>query len=145
MFTGEYRHTLDTKNRVSIPSRFREETGDTLFVTRGLDHCLFVFSGKEWDAFSSKLAELPISNRDARKFARTFLSGAFECALDKQGRVLIPQNLKDYAGIDKDVYVNGAGARIEIWDAEKWEDYSLNLTNDLDEISEGMERLGIRF
>lgn len=145
MFTGEYRHTLDSKNRVSIPSKFRDEVGDVLFVTRGLDNCLFAFSGREWELFSSRLAELPISNKDARKFARTFLSGAFECLIDKQGRILLPQYLKEYAGIDKEVYVNGAGARIEIWDSARWEDYSLNMTNDLDEIAEGMESLGIRF
>lgn len=145
MFTGEYRHTLDSKNRVSIPSKFRTVAGDALFVTRGLDSCLFVFSEKEWEQFAERLSELPISNKDARKFARTFLSGASECAVDKNGRILIPQYLKDYAGIEKEVYVNGAGSRIEIWDSAKWEEYSLSLTSNIDDIAEGMESLGIRF
>lgn len=145
MFTGEYRHSLDSKNRVSIPSKFRDAAGDVLYVTRGLDRCLFIFSAKEWETFAARLTELPISNKDARKFARTFLSGASECILDKQGRILLPQYLKEYAGIEKDVYVNGAGARMEIWDAANWEGYTLSMTNDLDEIAEGMEGLGIRF
>ncbi len=145
MFTGEYKHSLDPKNRVSIPSKFREDIGDSVFVTRGLDQCLFVFSGDEWEKFSEGLSALPISNKDARKFARTFLSGAVECSLDKQGRILIPQFLKKHASIEKEVYVNGAGSRMEIWDAERWEEYSFSLTSDIDEIAEGMESLGIRF
>ncbi len=145
MFTGEYKHSLDPKNRVSIPSKFREEAGSSVFVTRGLDHCLFVFSVDEWSEFSKGLSELPISNKDARKFARTFLSGAVECHFDKQGRILLPQFLKKHAFIEKEVYVNGAGSRMEIWDAARWEEYSYSMTNDIDEIAEGMESLGIRF
>lgn len=145
MFTGEFRHTLDSKNRISIPARFRELAGDVIYVTRGLDGCLFLFAKNDWEHFSGRLAQLPISNKEARKFARTFLSGAAECELDKQGRILLPQYLVDYAGVEKDAYINGAGARMELWEASKWEEYSLSLTNDIDEISEGMENLGIRF
>lgn len=145
MFTGEYKYSLDAKNRVSIPARFRDELGSTFYITRGLDSCLFVFSESEWEIFSERLRELPISNSASRKFARTFLSGAFECTADKQGRALLPQYLKDYAGLQKDVYINGAGSRVEIWDAEKWEEYTASINDNLDEIAEGMENLGIRF
>ncbi len=145
MFTGEFKHTLDGKNRISIPAKFRDLAGEVIYVTRGLDSCLFLFSKSDWEEFSRRLAELPISNKDARKFARTFLSGASECSLDKQGRILLPQYLVDYAGIEKEAYINGAGARMEIWESSRWEEYSLSLINDIDEISEGMENLGIRF
>lgn len=144
MFTGEYKHSVDAKNRLSIPSKFREKLGGLFFMTKGLDHCLFIFPEAEWEQFVAKLKALPLSNPQARAFARTFFSGAVECEVDKQGRILIPQNLRDYASIDKEVYVNGAGARVEIWEAQKWEAYN-NMTNDMDALAADMSALGISF
>lgn len=144
MFTGEYKHSVDAKNRLSIPSKFREKLGASFFMTKGLDHCLFIFPETEWEQFVAKLKALPLSNPQARAFARTFFSGAVECEVDKQGRILIPQNLRDYASIDKEVYVNGAGARVEIWEAQKWEAYN-NMTNDMDALAADMSALGISF
>lgn len=145
MFTGEYRHSVDSKNRLSIPSKFRERLGDVFYITKGLDHCLFVFSEEEWQNFEAKLKALPLSNNAARAFARSFFAGATECELDKQGRVVIPQNLRSHANIDKEVYVNGAGSRIEIWDSTTWEDYNALMTSDMDELAKDMESLGISF
>lgn len=145
MFTGEYKHAVDAKNRLSIPSKFRDKLGDVFYITKGLDHCLFVFSLSEWELFEQKLKALPLSNNKARAFARSFFAGASECELDKQGRVLIPQNLRSHAKIEKEVYVNGTGSRIEIWDAASWEAYNEFLTANMDELAEDMESLGISF
>jgi MraZ protein len=145
MFRGEYKHAIDAKNRVSIPAKFREKLGETLFITKGLDHCLFVFTVDEWERFEEKLKALPLSNKKARAFARSFFAGAMESEPDKQGRILIPQNLREYANLDKEVYINGAGARIEIWDAAAWEAYNDFLTANMDDLAEDMEEIGIRF
>lgn len=145
MFTGEYKHTVDTKNRLSIPAKFREKLGNHFVMTKGLDHCLFVFPENEWEQFVSKLKALPLTNPKARAFARTFFSGAVECEFDKQGRIIVPQSLREHASIDKEVYVNGAGARVEIWDVEKWESYNLMMTSDMDALAADMSDLGISF
>lgn len=145
MFTGEHKHNVDAKNRLSIPAKFREKLGSSFYITKGLDHCLFVFSEEEWGVFVSKLKALPLSNQTARAFARTFFSGATEVELDKQGRIVLPQNLRMHAFIEKEVYVNGAGARVEIWDAAKWEAYNTMMTGDMDALAKDMESLGISF
>lgn len=145
MFTGEYKHGVDAKNRLSIPAKFREKLGEHFYITKGLDHCLFVFSLDEWSIFEAKLKDLPLSNKKARMFARSFFAGATECELDKQGRVLLPQTLREHANIEKDVYINGAGSRIEIWDASTWESYNDFMTANMDDLAEDMEELGIRF
>lgn len=145
MFTGEYKHGVDAKNRLSIPAKFREKLGEHFYITKGLDHCLFVFSLEEWSIFEAKLKDLPLSNKKARMFARSFFAGATECELDKQGRVLLPQTLREHANIEKDVYINGAGSRIEIWDASTWESYNDFMTANMDDLAEDMEELGIRF
>lgn len=145
MFTGEYKHSVDSKNRLSIPSKFRDKLGESFYITKGLDNCLFVFSMDEWQTFELKLKALPLSNTKARAFARAFFAGATECELDKQGRVLIPQSLRSHASIDREVYVNGAGSRIEIWDSNKWETYNAMLTSSMDELAQDMEDLGISF
>lgn len=145
MFTGEYRHSVDAKNRVSIPSKFREKLGDNFYITKGLDHCLFIFSMEEWTNFEEKLKALPLSNKKARAFARSFFAGAAECTLDKQGRILLPQSLRDYASIEREVYINGAGSRIEVWDQKAWEDYNDFMTSNMDELAEDMEEIGISF
>ncbi|NLC11672.1 MAG: division/cell wall cluster transcriptional repressor MraZ, partial [Firmicutes bacterium] len=105
MFMGEYRHTIDAKGRLIVPSRFREELGDCFVITRGLDSCLFVYPQREWALIERKLKALPFTKADARAFMRFFFSGAVEVEQDRQGRVLIPSNLRDYAGIKRDVVV----------------------------------------
>ena len=140
-FSGEYQHSVDAKGRMIVPSKFRELLGESFMLTRGLDNCLFVYPKEAWEAFTQKLNQLPISNTNARQFVRFFLSGAVECELDKQGRILLPQNLRTYAGIKKDVSVIGVGERAEIWDSEQWNGYNGSISPD--EVASNMESLGI--
>ena len=140
MFMGEHIHSIDTKGRVIIPSKFRELLGDHFIVTVGLDGCLWVFSDQEWEEFSSKLRSLPVANETARKFARHFLSGADEAEPDKQGRILIPQKLRNFAKLEKDVAVVGVGNRVEIWDRNAWENASS--FDDMDDLAAHMGEWG---
>lgn len=123
MFMGEFQHSMDDKGRLTIPSRFREALGDSFVVTRGLDQCLFVYPMEEWRLMEQKLKALPMMKADARAFSRFFFSGATECELDKQGRVNVPTNLRDYARLDKDCVVLGVSSRVEIWSKDTWEQY----------------------
>ncbi|SHJ61139.1 MraZ protein [Clostridium cavendishii DSM 21758] len=142
MFIGEYQHGLDSKNRIIIPSKFRDEIGDKFVITKGLDGCLYVYTINEWKVLEGKLKSLPLTNKDARAFVRFFFSGASEIELDKQGRGLIPQNLIEYAGIEKEIVSIGVLTRIEIWSKAKWQEY--NESNiDFDSIAEKMSDLGI--
>ena len=143
MFMGEYNHTIDTKGRLIIPSRFREELGETFVVTKGLDGCLFVFSDEEWQAFEIKLKSLPLTNKNARQFARFFVAGATPCELDKQGRVLLPATLREFAGLEKDVVLTGMLNRIEIWSKDKWNENNSLDDVAMDEIAEQMTDLGL--
>ncbi|MDW7738699.1 MAG: division/cell wall cluster transcriptional repressor MraZ [Bacillota bacterium] len=136
MFTGEFQHTLDVKGRVIIPSRLRDGLGDRFVVTRGLDHCLFVYPPSEWSRLEQKLKQLPFTKSDSRAFMRLFFSGAMEVEADKQGRVLIPQNLRDYAGIEKDVMIIGVSNRVEIWNEKSWKDYFGNADDNFEELAE---------
>lgn len=141
MFMGEYNHTIDTKGRLIIPSKFRELLGDKFVVTKGLDGCLFVYEGKEWKAFEEKLKSLPLTNKDARQFVRFFLAGAANVEVDKQGRILVPGVLREFAQLQKDAVLIGVASRIEIWSKERWE---CNGTfDDMDEIAEHMADLGL--
>lgn len=142
MFIGEYQHAIDNKNRMIMPSKFREELGDKFVMTKGLDGCLYVYTVNEWKVLEEKLKTLPLTNKDARAFVRFFFSGANEADMDKQGRALIPQNLLEYADIKKDIVSIGVSTRIEIWSKEKWEDYNSSNIN-FDEIAEKMSELGI--
>ena len=142
MFMGEYSHTIDTKGRLIIPSKFREELGETSVVTKGLDGCLFVFSDEEWKAFEIKLKSLPLTNKNARQFARFFVAGATPCELDKQGRILLPATLREFAGLEKDVVLTGMLNRIEIWSKEKWNENNSLDDVAMDEIAEQMTDLG---
>lgn len=142
MFMGEYSHTIDTKGRLIIPSKFREELGETFVVTKGLDGCLFVFSDEEWKAFEIKLKSLPLTNKNARQFARFFVAGATPCELDKQGRILLPATLREFAGLEKDVVLTGMLNRIEIWSKEKWNENNFLDDVAMDEIAEQMTDLG---
>lgn len=143
MFYGEFQHTVDPKGRVIVPSTFREELGEKFILTKGLDDCLFVYSKTEWSNLEAKLKTLPLSNKDARAFVRFFFSGAAECEVDKQGRILIPQNLRSYAGLEKDIYVIGVSTRVEVWDKAKWEAYNGDESLNPDSIAEKMSMLGI--
>ena len=140
---GEYSHTIDTKGRLIIPSRFREELGETFVVTKGLDGCLFVFSDEEWKAFEIKLKSLPLTNKNARQFARFFVAGATPCELDKQGRILLPATLREFAGLEKDVVLTGMLNRIEIWSKDKWNENNSLDDVAMDEIAEQMTDLGL--
>ena len=142
MFMGEYNHTIDPKGRLIIPAKFREALGDEFVVTKGLDGCLFVYANTEWNNFEEKLRTLPLTNKNARQFTRFFLAGAAACEVDKQGRILIPQVLREFAKLEKDVVLVGVASRIEIWSKEKWNEY--NESNiDYDSIAEEMSNLGI--
>jgi MraZ protein len=141
MFMGEYNHTIDTKGRMIVPSKFREGLGDECVVTRGLDGCLFVFPNDEWQAFEEKLKKLPLTNKSARQFARFFVAGATPCELDKQGRILLSQPLREFACLEKDVVLTGMLNRIEIWSKAKWLENSSY--DDMDDIAEQMTDLGL--
>lgn len=143
MFIGEYQHSIDVKGRLIIPSKFREKLGEVFIVTKGLDKCLFVFPADEWEKFEEKLKSLPISSKDARAFSRFFFAGAADCTLDKQGRIMIPNNLREYAQIDKDTYVIGVSGRLEIWSKDNWNEYNDQDDLSYDAIAEKMAMLGI--
>ncbi len=127
MFYGEYLHTIDRKGRLILPAKFRESAKsnfvDKFFITRGLDKCLFMFSEEEWHSQEQRFKSLPITKQQARTFNRIYFSGAVEMVADKQGRILIPQFLKDFAGIKRDVMIIGVSNRIEIWAKEKWQEF----------------------
>ena len=120
MFMGEYNHTIDAKGRLIIPSKFRELLGEEFVLTKGLDGCLSIYPMDEWNAFEEKLRALPLTNKNARTFTRFFVAGATNCELDKQGRILVPQTLREFAGLEKDVILAGNLSRVEVWSKEKW-------------------------
>ncbi len=138
---GEYNHTIDAKGRLIIPSKFRDSLGDEFVVTKGLDGCLFVYDNKEWSAFEEKLKSLPLTNKDARQFVRFFLAGATLAEVDKQGRILVPANLREFAGLEKEVVLVGVASRVEIWSKARWEDTASY--DDVEEIAEHMAELGL--
>ncbi|QAT40003.1 division/cell wall cluster transcriptional repressor MraZ [Clostridium sp. JN-9] len=142
MFIGEYAHALDSKNRIIIPSKFRDELGNKFILTKGLDGCLYAYTSAEWSNLENKLKTLPLTNKNARAFVRFFFSGANEIEMDKQGRGLIPQSLLEYANIKKDIVSIGVSTRIEIWSKDSWEQYN-NSNIDFDQIAEQMSDLGI--
>ena len=141
MFMGEYNHTIDAKGRLIVPSKFRELLGNGFVVTKGLDGCLFVYPNEEWATIEEKFRSIPLTTKDARKFSRFFFAGAASCELDRQGRVLLPRTLRDYAGLQKDVVLAGVLGRIEIWDQGRWQD--ANTYDDMDEVAEHMAELGL--
>lgn len=143
MFLGEYQHSLDSKGRITIPSRFREQLGEKFIATKGLDNCIFLYPVDEWQTIEEKLRSLPFTKADVRSFVRFFFSGAAELELDKQGRTVLPVNLRDYSDIDRDVIVIGVGGRIEIWSVEKWAKYTENAGSSYEEIAESLVDLGI--
>ena len=142
MFMGEYQHGLDSKNRMIVPAKLREGLGEKFVITKGLDGCLYAYPMDEWRILEEKLKSLPLTNKDARAFVRFFFSGACEIETDKQGRGLIPQNLKEYAAIEKEIVSIGALTKVEIWSKEKWQTYNES-DMDFDSIAEKMGNLGI--
>lgn len=142
MFIGEYEHALDSKNRIIVPSKFREELGNKFILTKGLDGCLYAYTLSEWEILEQKLKNLPLTSKNARAFVRFFFSGANEIDIDKQGRSLIPQNLLEYAKVKKEIVSIGVSNRVEIWSKENWQEYN-NSNIDFDEIAEQMSELGI--
>lgn len=143
MFIGEYNHNVDAKGRVSLPSRFREELSDTFYITRGFETCLFIYDAHEWQKMDRKLESLNFTAREARNFARMFYSGAMEISCDKQGRFLIPPQLRSFAKIDKEVVILGVSDRIELWDRKHWEEYMASDAMDYDELSEALYQSGV--
>ena len=141
MFMGEYNHVIDAKGRLIIPARFRELLGEEFIMTRGLDGCLSVYPMDEWETFEKKLRSLPLTNKNARTFTRFFVAGATNCELDRQGRVLVPQPLREFAGLEKEVVLTGNLNRIEIWSKEKWSE-NCNY-DDMDSIAESMRDMDI--
>lgn len=142
MFAGKFNHSIDSKGRVIVPSKFREALGDTFVVTLGLDGCLYMYSNLEWESFLTSLRELP-ANKDGRKLIRYFMAGAADCEIDKQGRVLIPAELREKTGMEKDVVFVGVLNKIEIWSKERWEE-----NDDFDSVDEMAEHLadcGVKF
>ncbi|WP_160720168.1 division/cell wall cluster transcriptional repressor MraZ [Bacillus sp. USDA818B3_A] len=138
MFMGEYHHSIDTKGRLIVPSKFRDELGDMFIITRGLDQCLFGYPLLEWGLIEEKLKGLPLTKKDARAFTRFFFSGATESELDKQGRINIPAPLLQYAKLEKECVILGVSNRIEIWSKQIWEDYFAESEESFAEIAENM-------
>ncbi|MEA3489143.1 MAG: division/cell wall cluster transcriptional repressor MraZ [Candidatus Omnitrophota bacterium] len=142
MFYGEYLHKLDKKNRLIIPSKFRESVTEMciekFYLTRGLDECIFMFSEGEWKTQESRFKAMSFTKEKARKFQRQFFGGAFEVAPDKQWRILVPDILKEYAGLSKIIMIVGVSSRIEIWDRDKWQEYSVSSKEEYGEIAEGL-------
>lgn len=142
MFLGEYEHSVDQKNRVSVPKKFRLGlTGAVL--TRGLEKCLFLYSGSGWEVLTRKLNSLPLTQRDARAFNRYLLSGAIEVEFDSLGRMVLPAYLREYAGVKTEVTVIGVGDRVEIWDKETWLKYRLATEKDSEDIAEKLNESGL--
>lgn len=136
MFMGEFQHTVDAKGRLFIPAKLREGLGERFVATKGLEDCLFIFPAKEWETFGEKLRSLPLASGAARAFTRLFFSGATECEVDPQGRILLPANLREYAKIEKDVLIVGVSSRVEIWSKTKWEEYCQKAEESFEETAE---------
>ena len=143
MFIGEYSHSIDLKKRLAVPSKFRAELKNKLVVTRGLDKCLFVYPLKVWEELAGKLGTLPVGESGTRSFIRLMLAGAIDAEVDKQGRILIPDFLKAYAGLAKNVIITGVYNRLEIWDEKKWASYKKQAEKNTDETAEQLGKLGV--
>jgi len=143
MFIGEYNHTIDDKGRLAIPVKFRGDLAHGAVVTRGLDASLFLFPKEEWDKLAEKLASLPLGQSNSRAFARLMLAGAMDVEVDKQGRFILPEYLRQYAGMTRSVVVAGLYNRLELWDAEKWAAYKKATEADVGTIAEKLGELGV--
>src|SRR3989344_2895813 len=143
MLLGELKHNLDIKGRMAVPSKFRSKLSNGAIITRGLDNCLFIFANSEWEELAKKLVALPLAQANSRAFTRLMLAGAMDVEIDTQGRILIPDYLRKYAGLDKKVVVAGLYNRIEVWDGDTWERYKQKTESSSEEIAEKLGELGI--
>ena len=143
MFIGEYNYNLDDKNILAVPTKFRKFFNDGAIITKGLDNCLFIYTKKEWDKLVKRLANLPISQAKSRAFSRLMLAGAMDVNLDKQGRMIMPDYLKAFAGLNKKVILAGLYNRLEVWDEKAWSKYQVTTDKDSNDIAEGLVDLGI--
>ncbi|MDO4935326.1 MAG: division/cell wall cluster transcriptional repressor MraZ [Phascolarctobacterium sp.] len=143
MFNGEYAHTIDDKGRFTMPTKLRDALRDGFYITRGLDGCLNMYDSEQWKVFEAKLAALPTTNKSARDFVRFFVSGAVDSAYDKQGRVLLPPNLREYAKLDKDIIIAGVITHCEIWDAVAWQEKQKGVVGNIEELTEQMSDFGV--
>ena len=143
MLSGEYNHSIDTKGRVIIPAKFREQLGNEFMITKGLDNCLFVFPKNEWEKFEGRLNSLNMFNKDARELIRVFVGGSVASTLDKTGRTLVPPALRDYANLEKEVVLVGVLNRIEIWDKTAWDDVNANVSQNMDDIAARLQDIGV--
>ena len=143
MFIGEYKHNLDDKGRLAVPKKFRSVLSKGAVVTRGLDRCLFLYTKEEWKKLADKLASLPFSQANSRAFARLMLAGAMDVKLDKQGRIILPEYLRKFAGLNKNIIVAGLYNRLELWDQKKWKDYTRRSEASSNSIAEHMAELGV--
>ena len=143
MLIGEFTHTIDPKKRLAIPARFRKELGDRGVLTRGLDQCLFLYPMREWETLAQKLGSLPMGQSATRNFVRLLLAGASEVEFDSLGRILIPDYLKGYAGLEKRTTITGVFNRIEIWDSGRWEQYRGEVERNTDALAEKLGEVGL--
>jgi MraZ protein len=143
MLIGSYNHSIDAKGRVFIPKKWRDDLGECFIVTKGMNNCLLGMSMDSWRTFADKAKQLPLTDKTAQDFKRTMFPNANDCELDKQGRILLPAQLRDFAGLDKDVTVIGLDDRIEIWDSAAWDTYNARISQDYDAILANMAQQGI--
>ncbi len=143
MFIGEHSHTLDEKGRLQMPARFRSAFAEGVVVTRGLDGCLFIYTMHEWEKLAEKLMNLPLSQSEARKFARLMLAGAMDAELDKQGRITVPGYLREFAQLGTHVVVAGLYNRLEVWNSKKWQEMQTETEKRSDEIAQGLMDFGV--
>lgn len=141
MFIGEYNHSLDSKGRIIIPAKFRDELHSSFILTRGFDGCLTIYSLEQWDKLFEEVNKLPTTKRDARQYIRMLSVNASECVLDNQGRIQIPQYLQDAVGIKKECVVNGVNDHIEIWDKAAWQEYFSAASESFEEVAENLNDL----
>lgn len=143
MLIGEHQHTIDSKGRLTIPARFRDGLGENFIATRGLDNCLFLYPMDEWRELEGRLKGLPMTQPNARAFVRFMFSGASECNLDRQGRIVLPQNLREHARLEKDAVVVGLSNRVEVWSKDEWERYTHQAEVAYSDIAQQLADLGI--
>ena len=138
MFMGEFHHNIDDKKRLIIPSKFRSELGDKFVITRGIENCLFAYSISDWEKIVAKLQSLPFTKKDARQFIRFFMSGAIVAEFDKQGRITLNSPMVDYANINRECVIIGAGDRLEIWSVEAWNEFFNSAKDNMSDIAENL-------
>lgn len=143
LLTGEFKYTIDSKKRLALPVKFRKELGRAVVITKETNKCLVLYTEKEWKNIADKLSKLPISSDEARRFVRIKLAGAMSVKLDKIGRILIPDYLKKYADLKKDVIVSGLSNRLEIWDSQNWESYKKESEKEMDNLVSKLKDFGI--